>query len=93
VPRMSAIDLDDEVLHLLIRSGSLIPVGPDLVFTSGQIEELRTRLGELPDGFSVSQFKDEFGMARRQAVPTLEWLDKTGWTHRSGDRRTVRRRQ
>jgi len=92
VPRMSAIDLDGEVMHSLIRSGSLIPVGPDLVFTSGQIEELHARIGDLPADFSVSQFKDQFGMARRQAVPTLEWLDKTGWTLRSGNSRTVRKR-
>jgi selenocysteine-specific elongation factor len=91
VPRMSAIDLDLEVLHSLLRSGALIPITPDLVFTSGQIEEVHVRLAELPEGFSVSQFKVEFGMTRRQAVPVLEWLDKTGWTRRSGDGRTVRR--
>lgn len=92
VPRMSAIDLDEEVLHSLIRTGELIVVGSDLVFTAAQIEELHTRLVDLPDGFSVSQFKDEFGMTRRQAVPMLEWLDKSGRTLRSGDGRTLRRR-
>jgi selenocysteine-specific elongation factor len=92
VPRMSVIDLDEETIHALIRSGELVQVGPDLAFTVNQIQEVQRRIADLPDGFSVSQFKDSFGMTRRQAVPTLEWLDKSGWTKRTGDGRTVRRR-
>jgi selenocysteine-specific elongation factor len=92
VPRMSAIDLEDEVVHALIRNGELVQVGADLVFTSNQIDEVRTRIADLPDGFSVSRFRDEFGMTRRQAVPILEWLDKSGVTKRSGDGRVLRRR-
>jgi len=90
VSRMSAIELGDETIHALIRSGDLVKVAPDLVFTSGQIAEIQRRVTDLPDGFSVSQFKDEFGMTRRQAVPMLEWLDKSGWTKRAGDGRSVR---
>ncbi len=90
VPRMSAIELGDETIHALIRSGDLVKVAQDLVFTSGQIAEIQSRITDLAEGFSVSQFKDEFGMTRRQAVPMLEWLDKSGWTKRVGDGRTVR---
>jgi selenocysteine-specific elongation factor len=93
VPRMSAIELSDETVHALIRKGDLVRVGPDLVFTSHQIAQIQSRVADLPDGFSVSHFRDEFGMTRRQAVPMLEWLDKSGWTKRVGDGRTVRRRQ
>jgi selenocysteine-specific elongation factor len=92
VPRMSAIELGDEIIHALIRKGDLVQVAPDLVFTSGQIAEIQSRITDLPDGFSVSRFKDEFGMTRRQAVPMLEWLDKSGWTKRVGDGRSVRPR-
>lgn len=92
VPRMSAIEVGSETIHALIRGGDLVKVGPDLVFTSGQIAEIQRRITDLPDGFSVSQFKDEFGMTRRQAIPILEWLDKSGWTKRVGDARTVRPR-
>jgi selenocysteine-specific elongation factor len=91
VPRMSAINLDEELLHSLIRDGELIQIGPDLVFTSGQINSIQGRIGDLREGFSVSEFRDEFSMTRRQAVPMLEWLDKSGWTRRSGDGRTARR--
>jgi selenocysteine-specific elongation factor len=93
VPRTSALELDSETVHSLIRSGDLVNVGPDLVFTSSQIAELHKRIPDLPDGFTVSQFKDEFSMTRRQAVPTLEWLDKSGWTKRVGNGRTARRQR
>lgn len=90
VPRMGAIALGMDEIHALLRRGDLIQVAPDLVFTETQIHEILSRLHALPDGFTVSQFKDVFGMSRRQAVPTLEWLDKSGMTRRSGDRRSVR---
>jgi hypothetical protein len=90
VPRSSQLGLDADLLRAMIRSGDLIRIDPDLVFTAAQIDELKAGLRDLPDGFTVSEFKDHFGMARRQSVPLLEWLDKTGMTLRSGDGRTVR---
>jgi selenocysteine-specific elongation factor len=90
VPRVSALDLDVETVHFLMRNGELVRIGDDLAFTKGQVAELNERVAELSDGFTVSDFKEHFGMARRQAVPTLEWLDSTGRTRRSGDGRVVR---
>jgi selenocysteine-specific elongation factor len=92
VPRSGQIPLDQEVLHSVIRRGDLVRINEDLVFTSGQIDEITARVAELRDGFTVSEFKDHFLMARRQSVPLLEWLDKTGVTHRKGDGRVVRNR-
>ena len=92
VPRSSQIPLDPEVLHALIRRGDIVRIDDDLVYTSSQIAEILTRVAELSDGFTVSEFKDHFLMARRQSVPLLEWLDKTGVTLRRGDGRTVRAR-
>ena len=92
VPRMSALDLAPETVHFLLRRGDLVRVADDLVFTSTQLDDLVERVGELPDGFTVADFRDHFGMTRRQAVPTLEWLDSIGRTRRSGDGRTVRDR-
>lgn len=90
VPRSSQLDLDPDVLRALIRRGDVIQIDKDLVFTATQIDEIKTRLRDLPDGFTVSQFKEHFGMSRRQSVPLLEWLDKTGVTRRSGNGRSVR---
>lgn len=89
VPRMSALDLDDDTVHFLLRRGDLVRIGDDLAFTSRQIAALIERVAELEDGFAVTDFKDHFGMSRRQAVPTLEWLDSIGRTRRQGDGRVV----
>lgn len=90
VPRVSALDLDVETVHFLMRSGDLVRIADDLAFTADQVDELTKRVADLGDGFTVSDFKDHFGMTRRQAVPTLEWLDSIGRTRRSGDGRVVR---
>lgn len=92
VPRASQLNLDQDLVRGMIRRGDVVQIEPDLVFTSAQIESIRSRIVELPDGFTVSEFKDLFGMARRQSVPLLEWLDKTGVTRRSGDVRILRNR-
>lgn len=92
VPRMSGIALESELLHALIRRGDLIQISTDLVFTRDQVGDIQKRLHNLSDEFSVSEFKENFGMTRRQAVPMLEWLDTHGWTKRSGDTRIVRSR-
>ena len=92
VPRLRSLDLTPETLHFLLRRGDLVRIADDLAFTAKQVEIIDERVKELPDGFTVADFRDHFSMARRQAVPTLEWLDSTGRTRRSGDGRSVRDR-
>jgi selenocysteine-specific elongation factor len=90
VPRMSAIDLEPELLHAILRRGDLVQVGEDLAFTRYQIDQITETARSLPAGFTVADFRDALAMSRRQAVPTLEWLDRTGVTIRSGDGRLAR---
>jgi len=90
VPRIADLDLEPEVLHALIRRGSLVRIADDLVFLPEQIDDVTGRLSTLPDRFTVAAFRDAFGLSRRQAIPLLEWLDAEGWTRRRGDERTVR---
>jgi selenocysteine-specific elongation factor len=92
VPRTSQFPIDVELVHALLRRGDLVQIEPDLAFTDTQIDRILHRVAELSDGFTVSEFKDHFGMSRRQAVPLLEWLDKQGVTLRNGDGRIVRDR-
>jgi selenocysteine-specific elongation factor len=92
VPRASQLPIDAELMHALMRRGDLVQIGPDLAFTNTQVESILSGISDLPDGFTVSAFKDHFGMSRRQAVPLLEWLDKQGVTLRQGDGRAVRNR-
>ncbi len=90
VPRLSAIDVPPELLHAILRRGDLVQVGDDLAFTKLQIGEIGDTARSLPSGFTVADFRDSLSMSRRQAVPTLEWLDRTGVTIRSGDGRIAR---
>ena len=87
---MTAIELDQETLHFLLRNGEVVRVGDDLAFTEAQAAELIEEVAELADGFTVADFRDHFAMSRRQAVPTVEWLDSIGRTRRSGDGRSIR---
>ncbi|MCL1593519.1 MAG: selenocysteine-specific translation elongation factor [Actinomycetia bacterium] len=92
VPRMSALKLPEELLHALLRQGDLVQIDDDLAFTYTQLKSITADVRDLPDGFSVSAFKEHFGMTRRQAIPTLEWLDRSGVTRREGDGRVARRK-
>jgi selenocysteine-specific elongation factor len=92
VPRASQLGLAPDLLHALLRSGRLVKVAEDLVYLPEQLAAITGRLGEFRDGFSVGDFRDAFGMSRRQAVPLLEWLDGEGWTRREGDGRVLKRR-
>lgn len=91
VPRASTLGISDEVLHALIRRGDLVRIADDLILLPGQVETITSRLSSLPDGFTVAAFRDEFGLARRHAVPLLEWLDAEGRTRRDGNGRSIRR--
>jgi selenocysteine-specific elongation factor len=90
VPRLSTIDIPPELLHAILRRGDLVQVGDDLAFTKHQVNEIVETARSLPSGFTVAEFRDSLSMSRRQAVPTLEWLDRTGVTIRSGDGRIAR---
>lgn len=90
VPRRSELGLDSEVIHALIRDGSLVAV-EEFGYLPEQLEELVERVRAMPDEFGVADFRDEFGVTRKHAVPLLEWLDRNRITRREGDRRVVRR--
>jgi len=90
VPRRSELDLDPEVVHSLLRDGSLIAV-EEFAYLPDQLSDLVERVRRMDDGFSVADFRDEFDVTRKYAVPLLEWLDRSRVTRREGDRRVIRR--
>ena len=90
VPRASQLGLQPELLHALLRAEELQRIADDLVYLPGQVIEIESRLSQLPDEFTVADFRDLMGVTRRQAVPLLEWLDSRGVTVRHGDVREVR---
>jgi selenocysteine-specific elongation factor len=90
-PRASQLGLDQELMHALIREERLVRVAEDLVYLPEQLTEIADAIGALPPEFTVAEFRDALAITRRQAVPLLEWLDRTGVTVRDGDRRRLRR--
>jgi selenocysteine-specific elongation factor len=91
VPRAGQLGLSEELLHAIVRRGDLVQIDGDLVYLPEQVEEIIAGLDDLEEPFTVSVFRDSLGLSRRQAVPLLEWLDRSGRTIRTGDVRTVRR--
>ena len=89
VPRVKELDIDRELMHVLLRETKLVRVSSDLVYLPEQLDELIGRLAELPDRFTVSEFRDGLGLTRKYAVPLVEWLDAQKITIRDGDERTL----
>jgi selenocysteine-specific elongation factor len=90
VPRIKEVGIDTELLHALVRQDRVVRIGDELVYLPEQIDEIIRRLGELPDRFTVADFRDTFGFSRKYAVPLLEYLDSRHVTMREGDLRSVR---
>ncbi len=90
VPTLAELGLPTELVYALVRAGSLVRISSELVYLPDQIDDMVGRLGELPAGFTVAEFRDLYGLTRKYAVPLLEWLDAEGHTIRSGNERTVR---
>ena len=91
VPRIKELALEPELLHVLLREGRLIRISEDFAYLPEQLENIVASVGDLPDEFTVAEFRDTLGLSRKYAVPLLEYLDGSGVTRRSGDTRSLRR--
>jgi selenocysteine-specific elongation factor len=90
-PRRNELGLDTEQVYALLREGRLVAVSDDLAYLPETLDDVRRTIVQLPDGFTVADFRDVMGVTRRHAVPLLEWADRSGLTRRVGEGRTVRR--
>lgn len=88
-PRGEELVSDEELRHLLVRQGRLVPVG-GFLYLPATLEKVQTDLGSIPQPFTVSEAKEALGISRKHAVPLLEWCDANGVTRRSGDQRVLR---
>jgi selenocysteine-specific elongation factor len=78
------------LLQLLLRRGTLVRVGPDLVFHRSALDALRGLMtAHRGERFTVPAFKDWTGVSRKYAIPLLEFLDRERLTRREGDVRVV----
>jgi len=80
-----------ELLELALRQGDLVALG-EYVFHREALARARQLVAEHVrehGPFTVAEFRDIVGSTRKYVVPLLEYLDRTGFTRRRGDLRTV----
>jgi selenocysteine-specific elongation factor len=79
----------------MLARGMLVKVGDDL-YRGSQIARIvnrvETHLRERGH-MTAAEFRDLLATSRKYAVPLLEWLDAHGVTIRSGDLRTLRKKE
>jgi selenocysteine-specific elongation factor len=81
--------LEGVIRHLVAR-GQMVKLPSGLLLAASALNGLRSDLLATSwDRFSVSDFKDRFGLTRKWAIPLLEHLDSTGATRRMGDDRMI----
>jgi selenocysteine-specific elongation factor len=90
-PRRIELELGLELEHALIRRGSVVEVSNELIYLPDVLDRIVERARELPDGFTVADFRDALGITRKHAIPLLEWMDADGVTIRDGDGRRIRK--
>lgn len=86
----STTTVDRNIMRQLIQRGIAFE-HDSIAFHAESLLELRPHLELLwsrsPDGFTMSQLREQLGITRKHAVPLGECLDKMGLTRRSGDGR------
>lgn len=79
-----------DLLHLLILDGTVVCLTPELFLTRGALSRLQEgalRVLETSAPASPAAFGSELGLSRREVIPLLEYLDRTGVTRRTGSGR------
>ena len=75
----------------LARAGELMEVAPDQFFLRGTVVEMAEIAETLSTGapFNAADFRDRLDNGRKVAIQILEFFDRQGFTHRTGDLRRV----
>jgi len=82
----------NQLFYSLIDSGTLVRITRDFVVHRDVLEEGKKRIarGAKEKGpLKLTQIKEILGTTRKYAVPIAEYLDRTGFTRREDDLRTV----
>ena len=64
-------------------------VSPNRYFLNARLRTMADIALDLPEGFTVRQFRDASGMGRNVVIEVLEHFDRKGFTRRQGDSRRV----
>lgn len=82
-----------QLISLLVARGDLVRINQDLAVTSAaarRLVEVVRQVARRSGGFvDPSAVRDATGSSRRFVIPFLEYLDRTGVTRRTGDRREL----
>ncbi|MGD2109289.1 MAG: selenocysteine-specific translation elongation factor [Phycisphaerae bacterium] len=82
----------DRLATLAVALGELVKVDSAIYLHAEVERELRERLSRLINevgGVSVSEVREALDSSRKYVVPFLEYLDRIGFTKRSGDQRVL----
>jgi selenocysteine-specific elongation factor len=91
IAELRAAGVAPALLDASVRSGALVRISAELVFTRELVELAETIVREAgADGITVSALRERLGTSRKYAVPLAEHLDRSGVTRRSGDLRFAR---
>jgi selenocysteine-specific elongation factor len=80
---------------LLIESGLLVRIQPELLFHRDALDALKERIREYGARpatgrmIDVAAFKELAGVSRKYAIPLLEYFDRERITRRAGDKRII----
>jgi selenocysteine-specific elongation factor len=91
IAELRATGVAPAVLDAAVRSGGLVRISSEFVFTRELVERAGAIVREAgADGITLSALRERLGTSRKYAVPLAEHLDRTGVTRRSGDLRFAR---
>jgi selenocysteine-specific elongation factor len=84
----------ESICRYLVQRRQLIRLDGKFLIHRAVLDDVaqRVREWEVAD-FAVGEFKEKFGLTRKLAIPTLEWLDSERVTVRQGNRRKIIRRE
>ena len=76
-------------MRALAALGLCQHVSPNRYFLNARLRAMADIALDLPEGFTVRQFRDASGMGRNVVIEVLEHFDRKGLTRRQGDSRRV----
>ena len=76
-------------MRALAALGLCHRVSPNRYFLNARLRAMADVTLDLPEGFTVRQFRDASGMGRNVVIEVLEHFDRKGFTRRVGDFRRV----
>ena len=76
-------------MRALAAIGLCQRVSPNRYFLNARLRAMADIALDLPENFTVRQFRDASGMGRNVVIEVLEHFDRKGFTRRAGDSRRV----